>query len=141
MFCKYCGNQMDDDSVFCAKCGKKVGGQPATQSVVAVEKPASSESKTTGTRKLFLQRKKGFYGCAVALSIWIDDAEQASLPTGGEATLPLSGEAHTLYIVQNNFPGKFKSKTYVINAGSEDVYGYIEPTYFHEKWKITFEYK
>ena len=127
---------MDDDSVFCNKCGKKIGGAPAAQ-------PTAEQPKVTptGTRKLFLQRKKGFYGCAVALSIWIDDAELASMPTGGETTLQLSCDAHTLYIVQNNFPGKFKSKTYVINAGTEDVYGYIEPTYFHEKWKITFEYK
>lgn len=24
MYCKYCGNQIDDDSVFCLKCGKQV---------------------------------------------------------------------------------------------------------------------
>lgn len=24
MFCKYCGNQIDDDAVFCSKCGKKI---------------------------------------------------------------------------------------------------------------------
>ncbi|MBP5156448.1 MAG: zinc-ribbon domain-containing protein, partial [Treponema sp.] len=23
MFCIYCGNKVDDDSVFCPKCGKK----------------------------------------------------------------------------------------------------------------------
>lgn len=134
MFCKYCGNQMDDDSVFCNKCGKKVAAQPAAV-------PAKPKETANTTRKLYIQRKKGFYGCAIDLAVWIDDVEQVRLPTGGETTLTLSSEPHTLFIMQNNFPGKYKSKTYVINGGTEDVYGYIEPTYFHEKWKITFEYK
>ncbi len=24
MFCRYCGNEIEDDSVFCTKCGKKL---------------------------------------------------------------------------------------------------------------------
>lgn len=27
MFCKYCGHQIPDDSVFCEKCGKSFSGK------------------------------------------------------------------------------------------------------------------
>jgi hypothetical protein len=27
MFCKFCGNQLDDDAKFCSKCGKLVGAE------------------------------------------------------------------------------------------------------------------
>lgn len=31
MFCRYCGNQVHDDSVFCSKCGKRLKEAPETQ--------------------------------------------------------------------------------------------------------------
>ncbi len=132
MFCKYCGNQLDADAAFCSKCGKQVSDQPASDH--SNIQPAKTQ------RKLFLQRKKQFYGCGVTLSILIDGVEQARLSNGGEATVNISSESHSLNIHQNNLGGKFKSQTFVINAGSGDVHGYITPPLFADKWTITFEY-
>lgn len=39
MFCKYCGKQIDDDSVYCRYCGKKVG----ENTEVAETKPTTEE--------------------------------------------------------------------------------------------------
>ena len=132
MFCKYCGNQIDDDAVFCPKCGKNLAGQQTP--APPADKPKTAE------RKLVLQRKKQFYGCGVTLSILIDGVEKAKLSSGDEATVLISTESHTLNIQQNNLGGKFKSKTFVINAGSGVVYGYITPPLFADKWTISFEY-
>ncbi len=132
MFCKYCGNQLDEDSAFCAKCGNKVGA-PATP-----EQPKEQPANTQ--RKLVIQRKKQFYGCGVKLDILIDGVKSAQISNGGEVTVPISAESHTLNINQNNLGGKFKSKTFVINAGTGDVYGYITPPLFADKWTISFEY-
>ena len=30
MFCRFCGNRIQDDSIFCAFCGKKQGGSGAS---------------------------------------------------------------------------------------------------------------
>lgn len=130
MFCKYCGQQIDDDAAFCSKCGKAVAAEAA---------PAAAPKKNA-QRKLHLQRKKQFYGCGVTLSILIDGKEAAKLSNGGEATVNISTESHSLNIHQNNLGGKFKSKTFVINAGEGDVHGYITPPLFGDKWTITFEY-
>ena len=39
MYCKYCGKQIDDDSVYCRYCGKKVVENKET----AETKPAADE--------------------------------------------------------------------------------------------------
>ncbi len=131
MFCKYCGNQLDADAAFCSKCGKQVAEKEAATT-------AAKPKKTQ--RKLILQRKKQFYGCGVTLAIQIDGKEAAKLSNGGEATVLISNDSHSLSIHQNNIGGKFKSKTFVINAGEGDVYGYITPPLFGDKWTISFEY-
>ena len=41
MFCKYCGAQLDEDSVFCSKCGKQVKQTPI---VAVLENPSHEES-------------------------------------------------------------------------------------------------
>ena len=49
MFCKFCGNQIDDNSVFCSKCGKTLqagdsagqGDIPAQTPIVAPQIPAA----------------------------------------------------------------------------------------------------
>ena len=40
MFCRYCGKQIFDDSVFCCCCGKKVGTLEETPAPVALTEPA-----------------------------------------------------------------------------------------------------
>ena len=130
MFCKYCGNQMDEDAVFCSKCGKNVGNQPAL---------SQTTTQFVTQRKLVVQRKKQIYGCAVQLAIMIDEVERGRIGNGGKITLPISSEAHALSIKQDNFGGKYQSKTYVIPQGAGDVYAYLEPTIFNGKWVITME--
>ena len=154
MFCKYCGSQLDDDSIFCNKCGKKIAEQKTTITTVSTQpvittsakpQPTTTQPKTTQSssatqRKLVIQRKKHLYGCGVSLGILIDGVEKARISNGGEATILISSESHALNIKQDNFGGKFKSKTFVINAGDGDVYGYITPPLFADKWTISFEY-
>jgi hypothetical protein len=38
MFCRYCGSYIADDSVFCAKCGKRLGKRENTQLTKIVQK-------------------------------------------------------------------------------------------------------
>ncbi len=135
MFCKYCGKQLDDDSVFCPQCGNKVLEQAAPTA------PAAPPAATASTqRKLVIKRKKQIYGLAVTLGIWIDGEEKARIKSGGEETVMISSESHALQIRQSNLGGKFESKTFVVKAGTGDVYGYITPPLFSDKWTITFEY-
>ena len=131
MFCKFCGNQIDDDAVFCSKCGKNLGG-PA-----APEQPKAPSAPTQ--RKLVVQRKKQFYGCGVRLGILLDGVEVARIQGGQDITLTISSEAHTMNIKQDNVGGKFQSKTYVVPAGAGDVYAYVAPTLFNDKWAITLQ--
>lgn len=46
MFCKYCGNQLSDDAIFCPKCGKKVERESVSSAPSAAaeetQKPAAS---------------------------------------------------------------------------------------------------
>ncbi|MBQ6566239.1 MAG: zinc-ribbon domain-containing protein [Treponema sp.] len=44
MFCIYCGNKLDDDSVFCPKCGKKTGADEVKQAESPTEGENTSES-------------------------------------------------------------------------------------------------
>ena len=132
MFCKYCGNQMDDDAVFCAKCGKSIGNQP---------KPSPKTSAPTGStqRKFIVQRKKHLFGCAVQLAVMIDELERGRVSNGAKIIIPISTDAHALNLKQDNFAGHFETRTYVIPAGSGDVYGYVEPTMFNDKWIVSLE--
>ena len=45
MFCRFCGNQIDDDSVFCNHCGKKL----ATSQASAAPKAPKQTTTTTQT--------------------------------------------------------------------------------------------
>ena len=45
-YCKYCGAQLDDDAVVCSACGKNLGEQPATQTIIVqqVQQPAPKKN-------------------------------------------------------------------------------------------------
>jgi len=46
MFCEYCGNQLEDDALFCAKCGKSTTDKKETVSEkVVLEKQEKYDSK------------------------------------------------------------------------------------------------
>ena len=46
MFCKYCGSALDDDSVFCASCGKRVVEDIARYSQENQSSAAKSDTDT-----------------------------------------------------------------------------------------------
>ena len=56
MYCKYCGSQIADDSVFCAKCGKLVAEASPSNSVGSFQKdeimPSSNERQMVSTQNL-----------------------------------------------------------------------------------------
>ena len=49
MFCKYCGNELTEDAVFCSKCGKKIGTEaeesPAHENVPVQEEDSVKEEE------------------------------------------------------------------------------------------------
>lgn len=45
MFCKYCGNQIDDDAVFCSSCGKKVADANVKVNAQSVAQNAQETSQ------------------------------------------------------------------------------------------------
>ena len=44
MFCPKCGAQIEDNSVYCAKCGEKLSEQQGTNTVVVVQNSVNSKS-------------------------------------------------------------------------------------------------
>lgn len=51
MFCKYCGNQIDDDAVFCSSCGKKVADANAQENEQTVNETTQQEPVTQVTNE------------------------------------------------------------------------------------------
>ena len=45
MYCRYCGHELPDDSVFCSKCGKKVQHDGQAQAGVGTEPAKQPEPK------------------------------------------------------------------------------------------------
>lgn len=49
MFCKYCGNELTEDAVFCSKCGKRIGTgaeeSPAHENVPVQEEDSVKEEE------------------------------------------------------------------------------------------------
>ncbi|MEE8402545.1 MAG: zinc-ribbon domain-containing protein, partial [Candidatus Hydrothermarchaeaceae archaeon] len=66
MFCKHCGNEMPDESIFCSKCGKGVSEKPKETTPVkekpVVETPPKPIKKTVKTPE-----KKGSGGKVVGV--------------------------------------------------------------------------
>lgn len=58
MFCRYCGNTIDDDSMFCEHCGKRVGSSNTNPSATSAEKVSSSA--TSGGKNEGDQVKKWY---------------------------------------------------------------------------------
>ena len=45
MYCKYCGNKLDDQATFCSKCGKRVVEEVSLFEEVKVENPQVEQHK------------------------------------------------------------------------------------------------
>ena len=134
MFCRYCGTQVPDDSVFCASCGKNLGVTPARTT------PANPvAAKSTGQRKLVLRRSKQFLGSAVNLAILIDGVEAVRIKNGEEKTIMISTEGHALAML-NDAMGGHRTRDHVISAGTGNVHAYIQPVKFKTDWSIIIEY-
>ena len=66
MFCTNCGKEIPDSSQFCEYCGK------------------STQSKLQSTKNIqvTIQRRKKFTGCAIPMSVFIDNQKVAKLKNG-----------------------------------------------------------
>lgn len=75
MYCPYCGTQIQEDAVFCPKCGKTVkGGDIPTTPPAIAPTPISSHSNGKMTQTEFVRdyrKSSGFYGKCIGLGVSI----------------------------------------------------------------------
>ena len=45
MFCKFCGNSIDDDSIFCSLCGRKIKDTTGNEEPPGTNEPSSVVEK------------------------------------------------------------------------------------------------
>lgn len=71
MFCKFCGNIIDDDALFCAKCGKKQENTEKEEDAKEkkIERPARSVGWATAIKNCFL-RIFDYSGRSVRSEYW-----------------------------------------------------------------------
>lgn len=75
MYCPYCGAQIQEDAVFCPKCGKTVkgGAAPVTPPAIAPT-PISNHSNGKMTQTEFIRdyrKSNGFYAKCIGLGVSI----------------------------------------------------------------------
>ena len=63
MFCTNCGKEIPDSSQFCEYCGKSTQSKP----------------QSTKNIQVTIQRRKRFTGCAIPMSVFIDNQKVAKL--------------------------------------------------------------
>ena len=75
MFCKYCGKEIDDDSIYCGYCGKRVKGeenntQEEKYTLVSIEDTKKEEQEQIEKEKL-QKFKKSYSRAGFACLIWV----------------------------------------------------------------------
>lgn len=117
MFCKYCGNNIDDDSAFCRFCGKNLGNsapvqnisyQSAPQQYTAYQNvpqqnvsqqqfPDQYIQSQNSVYALILERKFDFQALSMAVHVILDGEEIAVLGSkGGSLAVPINPGAHEI---------------------------------------------
>lgn len=82
MFCTNCGKEISDSSQFCEFCGK------STQNGIQIPK----------TIQVTLQRRKRFTGCAIQMSIFIDNQKVAKLKNGESTQIEVPAGKHEVIV-------------------------------------------
>jgi predicted nucleic acid-binding Zn ribbon protein len=82
MFCTNCGKEIPDSSQFCEYCGK------------------STQSKLQSTKKIqvTIQRRKKFTGCAIQMSVFIDNQKVAKLKNGESTQIEVPAGKHQVIV-------------------------------------------
>ena len=93
MFCKYCGNNIADDYIFCPACGKNLGGD-APQQYTSQQQHSSSQAPM---QALILERKFDLQALSLGVHIILDGEEVARLGSkGGSLAVPVSPGTHEI---------------------------------------------
>ena len=82
MFCTNCGKEIPDSSQFCEYCGK------------------STQSKLQSTKNIqvTIQRRKKFTGCAIPMSVFIDNQKVAKLKNGESTQIEVPAGKHQVIV-------------------------------------------
>lgn len=86
MYCRYCGAEVDDDFVFCSRCGKRIG-----------KTTAESSSKTSGKHRSHLVEMHGESSEQVQRLVMVD--LPVALPPQALAGPPVEQIVHPLDLV------------------------------------------
>ena len=86
MFCRRCGNQLQDLDAFCSKCGMKNEREEKQEdtTITEVETEVTEQSHTEGKRPTKKKKTKGFIAVGLALIILV-----MLILAGGEDTSPI----------------------------------------------------
>ena len=103
MFCKFCGSKIDDDSIFCAHCGKQLNNIKASSNNIADETPtAVTDFKNNIFHKVTIFRESqsftrlGLLG-SHRFNLTIDN-EPYFLSNGDRIDLNLTEDEHLLTV-------------------------------------------
>lgn len=103
MFCKFCGSKIDDDSIFCAHCGKQLNNIKASSNNIAAETPkAVTDPENNIYHKVTIFREsQSFFRLGVIglnrFNLTIDN-ESYFLSNGDRIDLNLTEDEHLLTV-------------------------------------------
>lgn len=136
MFCRRCGNQLQDLDAFCSKCGMKNEKEEKQEgtTITEVEIEATEQSHTEGKRPIKKKKTKGFIAVGLVLLILL-----MLILAGGEDTSPVE-----LMPIMAQEMGREEIKKYLgspdeVMYDEEDRYYYIYDnvlTVFGNKEKV-----
>ena len=82
MFCTNCGKEIPDSSQFCEYCGKSTQSKP----------------QSTKNIQVTIQRRKRFTGCAIPMSVFIDNQKVAKLKNGESTQIEVPAGKHQVIV-------------------------------------------
>lgn len=91
MFCTNCGKEIPESSQFCEYCGKTTQNSNAENTMQ--NKPQSSK-----LLQVTIQRRKKYTGCAVPMSVYIDNQKVAKLKNGESIQIEVPTGKHQVIV-------------------------------------------
>ena len=84
MYCQNCGNRIDDDALFCQKCGHATGNAPRAQ------------AGSGGKFLLTVCRENQWFLINPPIDITVDGREKYAVQNGQQISIPLTPGGHTI---------------------------------------------